>query len=174
MAGRSGQRWLCSVCGGTHGGLATIFGPHVPEPWRRATPDERNEGLIGPELCSITIDGRMRHFVRGHLEIPVEDPQLDPFVWSVWVELDEGSMAQLVGRWEQADRDQDPPLEGVLATDLPYRESTMGLLVRLQSRPLGEVPAVTLAPSFEHELVHEQYEGISAHRVAEINRTVQD
>lgn len=174
MVGRSGQRWRCSVCGAVHGGLATIFGPHVPEPWRRATLEERTAGLIGPELCTVTIEGWTRHFVRGHLEIPVEDPALDPFVWSVWVEVDEPTMATVVDHWGDAHRDAQPIFPGVLATDLPYRESTLGLEVRLRTRAVGEVPAVKLLPTFDHELVHEQYEGISAHRVAEINRMVQD
>ncbi|QLQ15457.1 MAG: DUF2199 domain-containing protein [Micropruina sp.] len=102
-------------------GVATIFGPHVPEAWRHATPLERAGGLIGPELCSVTIEGARHHFVRGHLELPVDDEQLDPFTWSVWVEVTEADLRRLVEHWDDQDReDAVGVLAGRLATELPY------------------------------------------------------
>lgn len=175
MGGRGGEHWRCPICSKWHQGVATIFGPHVPEAWRHATPLERAGGLIGPELCSVTIEGARHHFVRGHLELPVDDEQLDPFTWSVWVEVTEADLRRLVEHWDDQDReDAVGVLAGRLATELPYPQTTMGLAVELVSRPPGEVPLVRLRPDFAHELVHEQQEGITVHRVAEFNRIVLD
>lgn len=175
MGGRSGERWGCPICREWHRGVATIFGPHVPEAWRTATPLERASGLLGPELCSVPVEGTLRHFVRGHLALPVDDEQLDPFTWSVWVEVDDAALRRLVEHWDAQDRDSVVgPVVGVLATELPYPKTTMGLAVTLVSRPPGQAPAVRLDPDFAHELVHEQHEGITVHRVAEFNKLVLD
>lgn len=172
MARHFGDGWRCAVCGQSHRALATVFGPHMPEAWRRATAAEREDGLIGQDLCTITLADGTHHFVRGHLEIPVDDPQLDPFVWSVWVELPADAMTQVVEHWADPERESLPAFRGKLATDLPYKDPTLGMGVTLVTRGIGEVPMVRLDPRFDHVLVHEQYEGITAGRVAEINHTV--
>lgn len=172
MSGRSSEHWQCPTCGVRHSGLATIFGPHVPDAWRLASVEQRAAGLIGPELCSLSADGRPRHFVRGHLELRVDDPQLTPFIWSVWVEIGSTEMGVVIDYWDAPDRALTTPLAGRLATDLPYPRPTIGLSARLFLRSVGEVPLVQLDPAGDHELVDEQAEGIAVHRVAEINTSI--
>jgi hypothetical protein len=73
-------------------------------------------------------------------------------------------MAEL---WSTPGREGEPPYVGWLQTELPDYPPTVGLKVRVQTRPVGERPTVEVEPS-AHPLVREQREGITSQRVREI------
>ena len=170
--GRSGDEWRCPICHQVHQGLATVFGPKAPEAWVLATEAQRREGTLSPDLCVLTTAERERYFLRGHVEIPVADPQMNPFVWSAWVELDRSDVEDLVTHWNDPGRVALPPMHGTLASELPYAASTLELRVAVVNRDVGEVPRILLDAGVTHELAVEQRVGITPHRVAEFNRHV--
>ena len=116
-------------------------------------------------------DGKHYFFVRGVLEIPVHDPEIVTFVWSVWVRLAGSSAKATIEHWNDADRVSLPPMPGQLANWLmPYEPPTTNLPVDLHTREPGVAPLFILDPSVDHPLVREQVDGISVHRLAELNR----
>ena len=110
--------------------------------------------------------GATRNFIRGHIQLPVTD-EPEPFVWSVWAELDEDSMAAIARRWTDPNRAAMPPLIGRLATELPYSLPTKGLQVSVHNRDPGMVPLFMVSAGSGHPLASEQRDGVPLHRVAE-------
>lgn len=161
--------WTCSRCGEAHEGLATVFGPDAPDAWLAATGAQRTHGELGADQCLLTLEGTTHHFIRGHIEIPILDREDEVFVWSVWCSLSRESMRTTVERWDDPDREFLPPMFGWLNTRLPYAESTLDLATHVHTRAPGVVPLVEPDPGLEHPLVHEHRDGITWHRVAELN-----
>jgi len=58
---------------------------------------------------------------------------------------------------------------GWLSNELTYEASTLLLATNVHTRAPGVVPWIELQPALEHPLAVEQREGITWHRVAEIN-----
>ena len=165
LSGTSGTS--CTTCEVVHADVATILGPTAPDAWAQTSEGERLEAELTPDICVLTCAGRVRYFVRGHLQVPLTDIAAESFTWSAWVELDETSMGCLARTWSDVNRAANPPLVGRLATGLPYRESTSGLPVIAYLRDIGEVPLLMISPGCEHELAVEQRDGIDLHRAAE-------
>lgn len=162
--------WICSTCGDEHDGLATVFGPEAPDAWLIDERRDRRKGECDGDMCVMPQrKGPSRGFIRGHLRLRVLDSDLNYFIWSVWVELTEADFTLNADRWEDPDRAELLPSPGRLATQLPYEQATLGLRVRLFNREPGVVPLVKLDRDQAHALVAEQREGISLHRVTEIN-----
>lgn len=163
--------WHCATCGAAHDGLAMVFGPGAPDPWALATDDQRARGEINRDMCFLPADDTTHYFLRGELQVPVLDAGIDPFVWSVWVSLSGPSMRTTVEHWDDPDRAGLPPMFGWLCTWLmPYEPPTTNLAVNVHTRAPGTVPLIELDPSVDHPLVREQVDGITMHRVAELNR----
>jgi hypothetical protein len=147
-----------------------VFGSSAPEPWVEATRRQRWRGEINDDVCVFRDDaGTDRFFIRGHLEIKAPELDEGTFTWSVWVELGRADMELVGEHWDDPQRAELAPMDGVLATDLPYPQTTRGLNVQVFNRPPGAVPFVTLERSQAHPLVDEQRDGITAHRVASLN-----
>lgn len=163
--------WTCSLCGESHEGMATVFGAPAPDAWMAATDQERSGGDLGGDQCVITLDGTTHYFIRGHIEIPVVDSD-EVFVWSVWCSLSRDSMRTAVEHWDDPARDRLPPVFGWLNTSLPYAAPTLSIATQVHTRAPGVVPWIELDRSADHELVREQRDGITWHRVAEINRSL--
>lgn len=163
--------WHCATCGAGHGGLATVFGPLAPDPWASATDDQRARGQINRDMCVLPIDGTTHHFLRGELRLPIRDAAIGPFAWSVWVSLSGPNMETTIEHWEDPERAGLPPMFGWLCTWLmPYDPPTLNLAVNVHTGSPGAVPLIELDPSTGHPLAREQVEGITLHRVAELNR----
>ncbi|WP_245858917.1 DUF2199 domain-containing protein [Luteimicrobium subarcticum] len=141
----------CVTCGEEHQGLTTVFGPPAPDPWASATDEERNRGGINRDTCVITIDDTTSYVVRGELPIPVRDAATGAFAWSVWVSLSEQNMRTLADRWYDPGRESLPPMFGWLCNELSPYPSTTHLATNVHTRAPG-------------------VEGITIHRVAELNR----
>lgn len=158
----------CSVCHRRHENVAKLLGPRAPDDWALARPGERLEAELTPDICILPINGITRHFIRGHLQLPVDEQEFGPFVWSVWVELDELSMSEVARVWNDPNRAAVPPLHGRLANELPYEQPTRGLPVSVHTRDLGQVPLLMLSPGTHHSIADEQRDGIAVHRAAEL------
>lgn len=122
------------------------------------------------DTAVLDADEGPRYFVRGHVVLPVSDEALQEFIWSVWVELNEEAIDELAQRWERKDRASLPPVPARLdAPSLPYEPPVVGLRALLRDREPGTAPLVRLEQSQRHLLVDEQRDGITIHRVAELN-----
>ncbi len=165
---RGSSHLECPVCHKVHLNVAKLLGPRAPDDWLAVNPGERLEAELTPDICILPCNGGTRHFIRGHLQLPVDETNFGAFVWSVWVELDEASMAQVARGWTNPNRAAQPPLVGRLATELPYEEPTKGLAVTVYIRDLGQVPLLMLSPGTHHSLAAEQRDGIAVHRAAEL------
>lgn len=158
----------CKVCHRVHRNVARLLGPRAPDDWLRVNPGERLEAELTPDVCILPCNGSTRLFLRGHLQLPVDETDFGTFVWSVWVELDELSMSEVARVWSDPNRAAVAPLLGRLATELPYEQPTRGLSVTVHTRDLGQVPILMLSPGSHHSIAWEQREGIGVHRVAEL------
>lgn len=148
-----------------------VFGPHAPDPWMAASDAERALGELNADMCVLPDgDGSTNYFVRGHIEIPVRDSRDGPFCWSVWVSLSEESMLKQAAVWDDPARAELEPMFAWLSTNLPYEPATAPLPARLHTRAPGLVPWIELHPELDHPLGHEYRDGITLHRVAEINQ----
>lgn len=169
MGGRDESRWECGTCGHQHEGLATVFGARAPDMWLHASAAEREAGELTSDLCVLDVQGQRHCFLRGHIEIPVIDVPGDVFSWSAWVSLSQESMKKIAEHWDDPARASLPPVFGWLCNELPYKKSTISIPTHVHTREPGVVPYIQLDPSVDHPLVREQGEGISLHRLAEIN-----
>jgi hypothetical protein len=105
--------------------------------------------------------------VRGLLVLPVHDAESD-FTWGVWVEVSAGSFERMSELWETPNREREPPYPGWLANALPaYERSTLGMLARMKTRPVGQAPLVQVSAD-DHPLSVEQHQGITLARVEAI------
>lgn len=167
------SEWTCEACGREHPGLAYVLGAPEPYPWEVATDEQRAAGGCTDDTCVLPTADGVEFYVRAHLEIPILPPgsaEADVFVWSVWSSLSEASYDLLGRTWDDPERVNLPPLPGWLSSALPYEPTTLGLRSRVVFREPGVVPLSELDPSQDHPLVHEIRQGISLHRVHELNR----
>jgi hypothetical protein len=157
----------CSVCHQVHRDLSRVLGTSAPDDWLAVTPGERLEAELTPDVCILPCKGATRHFIRGHIQLPIVEPEPDVFVWSVWVEVDENSMSTIAQTWSDPNRAAIPPLSGRLATELPYEQATRGLQITIYTRDPGMTPLLMISSNSRHPLGQEQRDGIGLHRVAE-------
>lgn len=156
----------CRVCHQVHRGLTRILGTSAPDAWLAVSEGERLEAELTPDVCILPHQGVTRHFIRGHIQLPVHDFTSEVFVWSVWVELDAEAMERVARSWSNPNRAAIPPIEGRLANELPYEKATRGLTITVHTRDPGLAPLLMVGE--EHALAIEQREGIDLHRVAEL------
>lgn len=171
MGGQDESQWKCATCGHQHGGLATVFGAQAPDVWLYASAAEREAGELTDDMCVLEVKGQQHYFLRGHIEIPVIDAPGDVFSWSAWVSLSQESMEKMVKHWDDPARASLAPVFGWLCNELPYENPTTSIPTHVHSREPGVVPYIQLDPSVDHPLVREQGNGISLHRLAEINES---
>ena len=156
----------CHVCGQEHPGPPSSWGPPAPDAWGLLNESQRSEGELSSDQCVLSDGERGRCFVLGRLEIPVHG-QPESFAWLVWVEVQPIDLQDMHEKWLQQGRESTSPYEGLLANHLSiYKHDTLGLPVRLHTRPVGERPFIEVAG--EHHLATEQQEGIEESRVQEI------
>lgn len=190
MTGRAPDRGAdptarpCPTCGARHGDLATAMGSASPHAWDVATASQRDAGELTDDVCFLPdadparSEGGTSYFLRGEVALPLLDGgEVTSFSWSVWVLLSGESLELVFEHWDDPDRaERVPPVYGLLASELPYEPSTLDLRAVMHTRPPGLVPRVEVeqsAPPLSwHPLAREQAEGITWHRVAELNAAV--
>ncbi|MGC3994920.1 MAG: DUF2199 domain-containing protein [Propionicimonas sp.] len=163
----SGSNRPCAVCRRVHRDLTRVLGTSAPDDWLAVSAGERMEAELTPDVCILPDHGTTRHFIRGHIQLPVVDPDPDVFVWSVWTEVDESSMECIARNWSDPNRAASAPLSGRLATELPYEQPTRGLQLTIYTRDPGMAPLLMVSSGSQHPLAAEQRDGIALHRVAE-------
>jgi len=152
----------CTCCGEWHDDLPLAYHALAPAFW---TPEMEldPQSKLGEEQCII---GGEHFFVRGLLRLAVLDA-LEEFDWGVWVSLSEASFYRMNALWEEEGREDEPPMFGWLASELPiYEPTTLSLKTAIHTQPVGLRPLVELARS-SHPLAVEQREGITLERVQE-------
>ena len=165
----SGSSAPCDVCQQVHRDLTRVLGSSAPDDWLAVSEGERLEAELTPDVCILPYRGGTRHFIRGHIQLPVVGPEPEVFVWAVWVEVDEESMAAIARTWSDPNRAATAPLTGRLATGLPYEQPTRGLQVIIHTRDPGMAPLLMMASGSHHTLAAEQRDGVTLHRVAEFS-----
>ena len=75
----------CAVCRQVHRDLPRVLGTSAPDDWLAVSPGERLEAELTPDVCILPHRGATRHFIRGHIQLPLLVPDPEIFVWSVWV-----------------------------------------------------------------------------------------
>jgi hypothetical protein len=156
--------YICATCNEEHSGPPRIWGPFAPDAWMQLNEKERSDrGEISSDQCVID---NSELFVLGRLEIPVTDHK-EIFAWLVWVKVEPKDFFDMTGKWNVLGRESTPPYDGMLANRLNlYENDTLGLSVRLHTRPIGDRPAIEIVAP--HQLCDEQRSGISQARVEEI------
>ena len=158
--------YTCSVCDQVHPGPPWVWGPNAPDAWVTIDDAQRVDGELGSDQCVFPEGERARCFVRGRLEIPVHGAE-ESFAWLVWVEVQQDDFLDMSEKWHQEGRENSSPYKGVLANHLAiFENETLGLSVRLHTRPLGERPFIEVAD--KHQLAAEQTNGIAEIRIKEI------
>jgi hypothetical protein len=151
--------WSCAICGIEHDELPDCFG--IDAPWRALVPE--NEFIHRVELTAdqCVVDEK-EFFIRGHVQIPIHGHS-NPLAFSVWSSLSEASFRQMCDRWNEVDRDKDPPYFGWLCSPISIYPSTIHLKLNVNSRPPGSTPLFTVLDE-EHLLAIDQRNGISLER----------
>jgi hypothetical protein len=161
--------YLCSVCGQNHDGVPLSWGPNAPDMWAALPPEGREErGEVGSDQCVID---EKHFFIRGRIEIPVLDTG-ELFAWLVWAEVSARNFLSMFDMWTVEGRETTAPYEGRLANNLTlYADSTLGLHVKLHTRPVGQRPFIEVVE--DHPLFREQRDGVSHHQVQAISHRLQ-
>lgn len=157
--------YKCSICGGVHDSVPLSWGPDAPDMWAEMSPDERAQrGEAGTDQT--VIDDR-HFFIRGRIEEPITETG-ETFAWLVWVEVSANDFLKMSDLWTAEGREKKAePYDGRLANDLAiYKVPTLGLAVKLHTRPVGVRPFVEVLA--DHQLRDEQRTGMTWHRVQEI------
>ncbi|WP_158793027.1 DUF2199 domain-containing protein [Granulicella sp. L60] len=153
----------CQVCGERHV-LPLSYSVKVPLAATMIPANELDERLvITPDQC--VIDGR-DFYLRGRILVPVIGLE-EPFVWGVWAEVGPKNFVRTNELWTVEGREDEPPFQGWLNSELPLFGNTINLEVGVQTQPVGQRPRFTVVDC-EHSLAVEQSEGITMQRVEEI------
>lgn len=155
--------WKCQICDEEHGDLPDCFA--IAAPWPSFVPEDEFDSRVAltEDLCVVDEE---HFFVRGHIEIPIHGRE-QPLSFSVWASLSGVSFTHLCDRWNEADRDADPPYFGWLCSPIFVYPSTIHLKLSVQSRPPGFTPLFTVEPT-GHRLAIDQHQGITEDRWRQI------
>ena len=101
------------------------------------------------------------------MELAVEELG-HPFAWTVWMRVGEADFWRIDDLWRKLERVDKPPVPGTVANAVPGYPDTTGLHGLIHQCEPGGRPWVALDPASGHPLAHEQREGISPDRYAEL------
>jgi hypothetical protein len=155
--------FVCALCGENHEGPLLDIRLSLPDAVFALSESERaSKARVADDWCLLADDERTRYFVRGLLQIPVDELQ-DRFAYGVWVELTESDYRRVGELWDDPRGFEAAPFAGVLANELEPYPRTSGLPVTLGLRDLDVLPEVVVAEP-THRLAAEQRLGVSAAR----------
>ena len=160
--------WSCVACGSLHDDLPLSYRTGPPVLWATLVPADSERSVLDDEICIVRrYNGDDAYFIRGNVEIPIVDGSATVFVWTVWCSLSQDNFKAALSMWDTPGREEVPPMFGWFSSELPPYPSTLNLPTMVRTRPVGQRPAVEMAPS-EHPLAVEQRVGITMRRVEEI------
>jgi hypothetical protein len=88
--------YLCSVCGKSHEGIPSSWGPDAPDMWAALPVDGREDrGEVGTDQAVID---ESHFYIRGRVEIPVVETG-DLFTWLLWVEVSPNDFLSMSDLW---------------------------------------------------------------------------
>jgi hypothetical protein len=149
------HRW--TSYGESHENVPLAFGVPAPHAWEVTPPSARGEDSeLEAEQCILH---RKYFFVRGHLDLPIHDSD-EVLRWVVWLSVRQKDFMRMT---ERAGESDDPPFTGWLDTVIPGYPSTLGLEVKIQTKP-GTRPKARLTVT-EHPLFAEQRDGLNWEQV---------
>jgi hypothetical protein len=152
------MRFKCNQCNDYHDANDLSYGGDAPIQWSIISEGDRIKSLIGNDQCEILVNNEYSYYIRACLEIPIiNTPKV--FTWGVWCSLSEKSYAEVLGNWENPNREKIGPHFGWLCSKLPDYPDTVYMKTMVHQRGLGLRPLVILEPS-EHPLSVHQYSGI--------------
>lgn len=159
------EGFLCIKCGQWHDKLPLGWGIAEPIYLAKLTPEEREGRVqIDHDAGVCIVDGAC--FIQGLLQLPIRGSDAF-FTWSLWVQVAEHDLDQILERWNDPSRGRMEPTPSILVEyfgDYPECDK-MHIWVRHQEpgkRPLLEVVEC------EHPLYAEQRDGITDGRIREI------
>ena len=157
----------CASCGQYHVGMPS-FGWDYPVQYL-AIPEAERERRVDLSSDACVIDEKW-FFVRGCLEIPVEDHD-EPLSWGVWCSLSQENFLRYGELFDAVSRQADESFFGWLCSSVPGYPETQQLKTMVRVRPWPTRPFVELEPT-DHPLAIEQRQGITARRARAIAQSV--
>jgi hypothetical protein len=142
-----------------------------PAGWEvTADPSSRRWGELFEEQAILHgPEGEEAWFIRGNIEIPVEDGTR--LTYTVWLSISQQNLERAHELWLDERRVQEPPYFAWLWADLPGYPPTRQLKTMLHNRPPGQRPLVELEPT-HHPLSVEQRSGITTERLFHLGSLV--
>jgi hypothetical protein len=119
--------------------------------------------VITAEQCVID---DTHFYVRGRIVIPIHGCHA-PFVWGVWAQVSAKSFYCAYKRWNEPERELEPPFAGRLANDLSAFGAPAGLPLEVHTQPVGRRPHFVVH-SDTYSIGKEQRHGITMARAEEL------
>ncbi len=162
------QGFQCSVCHELHAELPLAYGPKAPADYFVIPEAElESRAALSADLCLLDEE---HCFVCGNVELPVQGSD-KVFSWDVWVSITRENFQKTLDFWENEERQNEPPIFGLVANTLPGYPETQNLKVAIHSREVGRKPFIQLEPT-DHPLAVEQRDGITLQRIQSIAEMV--
>ena len=157
--------WACSVCGEEHDDLPELAFDE-PDAWSRLDDDERARSLLDGDGCEIHSAAGDFYFVRGVLELPLED---SPGSWAfgVWCALTKAGYDRYSELFHDPAHVGERPWPSRLGNELPGYPRSLNLKGRISVPEVGLRGALLLDDA-DHPLVRDQREGVRLQRVLEL------
>lgn len=148
--------FICSQCGKTHSGLPALA-RRVPEIWNALAPDQKANGKIDDDLC--TMPGGT-FFVRCVLKIPVLDGPEDSLEFGVWSSLSETNFYRYVETFSDLDQEKLGSMFGWFSSNQPDFEDALELKCNVVPQNDRRRPIIELEAG-DHPLSRAQRTGVS-------------
>jgi hypothetical protein len=157
--------FTCAICGRWHDEELLDVRAGVPEEVLALSEEEREERVVtSPDGDFTSIVDTDRHFVRGLIELPIDEGTR--FGWGVWVRLERDDVADVAEHWSDAGA-YGRAYRGRLATHLQSYGDTLELPGTLTLREETLLP-IFLLDEVDHPLAREQHSGITLQRAREL------
>jgi hypothetical protein len=157
------SRFVCSICGQEHEGLARDWAFKLPdEVWAIPESERAERARYDTDLCQL----EERYFIRCILPVPLLEED-GAFCWGVWAEVEEFVFHRYLEIYEE-DGSDEPRRRGKLANALrPYPRS-FARPVDIQFGISTQRPTLSLLDDDDCSLAIEQRSGIASARHHEI------
>lgn len=147
--------WTCPCCGKPQTDLPLDIAAAVPDPWLRASADQRADGFLSSDLCYLGTD----NYLRVCLEIPIHGRDA-VFTYGVWASLSSTSLERVRALWTAPVPEDEPTKFAWLCTEIRDFPGSAGLKSCIRLRDRNRRPALELEPT-DHPLSVAQRRGLA-------------